>query len=170
MIDISKLLGTSKKKIVITGSKGFIGTHLMRAIPSAVSWDVRDGGDVFDDRFMIETRDADVIVHLAAQVSVTQSIKDPDFTLALNTKGLLRVLLAAEQNKAKVIFPSSASVYRIEGKTTIRETDPIEVNNPYGQSKIEGEYLCAAFKRRFPIVVLRFFNIYGINTLCSFHC
>jgi len=154
---------TKQKKIVVTGSRGFIGTHLMRALPNAVGWDIRDGKDIFSPEFMEETKDADVIIHLAAQVSVSQSIKDPEFTLALNTKGTLRVLLAAEQNRAKVIFPSSASVYKIVGRTAIRETDELEVNNPYGQSKIECEYLCAAFRYRLTIVVFRFFNIYGFN-------
>src|SRR3990170_3201612 len=120
---------TKQKKIVVTGSRGFIGTHLMRALPNAVGWDIRDGKDIFSPEFMEETKDADVIIHLGA----------------------------------KVIFPSSASVYKIVGRTAIRETDELEVNNPYGQSKIECEYLCAAFRYRLTIVVFRFFSIYGFN-------
>ena len=160
---IRKLVG--KKKIVVTGSSGFLGKNVMRLLPEAIPWDHSNGRDIFSPEFMEMTKDADVIIHLAAQVSVPASFENPEFTYHLNVKGTLQVLLAAEQNKAKLIFPSSAAVYKYLGRNSIRETDELESLNPYGKSKIEAEYLCAAFRDHFPIVTLRIFNMYGFNPL-----
>lgn len=153
------------KKIVVTGSKGFIGAYLMKALPNAMGWDIKEGNDIFDPTFMQQTADADVIIHLAAQTSLPASLNNPDYTRTLNMKGTLRVLLAAEQNGAKVIFASSAAVYSPSDRNTIRETDELASDNPYGRSKISSEYLCGAFRDKLPIVVLRLFNVYGFSPL-----
>jgi UDP-glucose 4-epimerase len=98
---------------------------------------------------------------LAALASTEKSKENPEATYKLNVQGTLRMLLLAELFKKKIIFTSSAAVYKDTGVSSYRETDELEGKSPYGTSKIEAEYLCAGFRNRIPIVVLRLFNVYG---------
>jgi|SRR6185369_8366352 len=139
------------KKILITGGKGFIGGHLSKIFPSATTYDLKDNQDILDFEKLVDAmKDIDVVVHLAALISVNESIHYPEKYYRTNVIGTENVLNAAAQAGCKtVIFASSAAVY--------------SADNPYGLSKKQGEELMEKYKSKIQTISLRFFNIYGPN-------
>lgn len=139
-----------KKKILITGSEGFIGTNLRLALRGKYKLfgcDINNGDDIFDPNFYKAVQQVDVVIHLAAQVSVGKSFKNPQDTFRTNVLGTARVLELCMKYNKKLIFPSSAAVYHRE-------------LSPYAESKAMAEDLVtkSGYKK---VVVLRFFNVYG---------
>lgn len=156
--------------VLVTGGAGFIGTHLCNYLHNkgyhVISLDIQHPDDnpwevvVADVRDYLQLDAIDTIVHLAAQVSVAQSMEDPDYTLSVNVDGTSSVLAAAESSGVKrVLFASSAAVYGDADEMPITEKSPLTPQSPYAVSKIVGEELC----RQSPIetCALRFFNVYG---------
>ncbi len=140
-------------KILITGSKGFVGTHLSRSLSKKhkiVGFDVKDGKDIFDTKLLNSNlKNVEVVIHLAAYVSGNESWEKPLDYFMNNGIGTFKVIDAAIRNKVKrIIFFSSAAVY---GK-------PL---TPYGASKVFEEAIATSYKDRIETVVLRPFNIYG---------
>jgi len=148
--------------ILITGGNGFIGKNLVNKLGAqAVAWDIKFGRDIFSNEIEPWVAKSEAIVHLAAITSHDRSVAEPELTRYINVNGTLKILLLAEQYKKKVIFASTAAIYRDTGRNSYRETDELGSETPYGQSKIDAEYLCGAFRRVVPITTLRFFNVYG---------
>jgi UDP-glucose 4-epimerase len=142
-------------KILITGSKGFVGTYLTRVLSQkheVVSYDIVEGRDIFNEKLLNKyIRGVDIVVHLAAFVSGTESWEKPEKYLVNNGLGTFRVVDAALKNKVKrIIAFSSAAVY---GK-------PL---TPYGASKLWAETILNVYKDRIEVVIVRPFNIYGVG-------
>jgi UDP-glucose 4-epimerase len=121
-------------------------------------------GDVRDAELAERAaRGCDVIVHLAANAGVEQSVRDPRGDCATNVMGTLNYLEAARRNDVgRFIFASSsASVGDVE--PPIHEELAPHPASPYGAGKLAGEAYCAAYQRAFGIetVALRFGNVYG---------
>lgn len=109
-------------------------------------------------------RDIDVVFHMAALVSVPQSVNDPIQSDAINSGGTLNLLIAARDRQVKrFIFSSSAAVY---GNTEVIPTDeevlPAPLS-PYGVQKLTGESYARLFAHLYGLetVCLRYFNVYG---------
>jgi UDP-glucose 4-epimerase len=105
----------------------------------------------------------DFILHLAALVSVTESVQEPDDTLAVNIDGTLNVLKAAkEAGVQRVVLSSSCAVYG-EGRIPAKEDQPLMPLSPYAASKMAVEGLAISFHHSYglPVVCLRYFNVYG---------
>ncbi|MBI5223053.1 NAD-dependent epimerase/dehydratase family protein [Candidatus Micrarchaeota archaeon] len=104
----------------------------------------------------------DYVFHEAAQVSVTDSIKNPQKTMEINVEGTKNVLAAAkDHNVKKVILASSAAVYG-NSSGVLSESSPALPISPYGQSKLELERLAKSVSTSsFSTVCLRYFNVYG---------
>ena len=116
---------------------------------------------------IIKEQNIDVCVHLAARVSIPDSIKDPDGTIDTNVRGTGCLLEACSANRVKTfIFASSAAVYgRIQALPVSEKhvTEPLSV---YGASKVAGEALVSAYgntKKIKNAISLRIFNVYGRN-------
>ena len=126
--------------MIITGSQGFIGSYLVREF-EAEPIDKKLGKDILD----CDLPNTDVIIHLAAQTSVIDSIKDPQYDALNNIIGTIR--LAKRYRNTRFIFASSGGA--------IQE----KIESPYGLSKFCAEeyikMLCNDY------VILRFPNIYG---------
>lgn len=140
-------------KILITGSKGFVGTHLSKLLSKnheIIEYDVKNGKDIFDTKLLNNNlKNVEVVVHLAAYVSGNESWEKPLDYFMNNGIGTFKVIDAAIQNKVKkIIIFSSAAVY---GK-------PL---TPYGTSKVFAEAIATSYKDRIETIVLRPFNIYG---------
>lgn len=115
------------------------------------------------DRLVAETR-PDVIVHLAALVSVQESIRDPELNYTLNVRATHLVAEAARRHRVRrIVFASSAAVY---GNTTvlpITEATPTAPISPYGAAKLASEALLLGHAATFDLTVRcqRYFNVFG---------
>jgi nucleoside-diphosphate-sugar epimerase len=119
--------------------------------------------EVFNDQKI------DTCIHLAAKISVEDSINNPNDTIDTNVKGTLNVLDACSENNIKnFVFASSAAVYGKPKFLPISEHHVAleEVLSPYGASKIAAEALVSSYgkiKKIQKAISLRFFNVYGEN-------
>jgi UDP-glucose 4-epimerase len=172
--------------LLVTGGAGFIGSHVCRAIrrsgPSGrlvVLDDLSTGsaGNVADleDVEFVEgsilnedllsklVAEADAVVHLAAIPAVARSVKDPRASHDTNATGTLMVLEAARVQGAYVVVASSSSVYGRDVTMPTREDHPTRPASPYAASKLAAESYALAYARSFrlPVLVFRFFNVFG---------
>lgn len=173
-------------KYVVTGGAGFIGSHVVDALlargddvvvidslvsgfranlPEAspqlrfIEADIRD-----PDALRDAMQDATGLVHLAAMVSVVDTIERPAEGFSVNVEGTFRVLeAAAEAGLTRGVFASSAAVYGDEAGIPNREEMALAPISPYGMHKAAGELLCRDISQRtgLKMVPLRFFNIFG---------
>lgn len=173
-----------KLKILITGGAGFIGSNIAdywakQNAEVIVLDNLRTGklenisnskikfiNGSITNRDVISSimDDVDYIFHLAALVSVPESIINPFECVEINVKGLLNILEAAKEKKVKkIVFSSSAAVYGdnpISPKTTDLVLSP---KSPYGITKLDGEYYLQTYLENYGLnfVVLRYFNVFG---------
>jgi UDP-glucose 4-epimerase len=169
--------------ILITGGAGFIGSHLARHFQGSASVRVIDNfrsgsrrnlegiaaelieGDILDRAALREAmRGADYVFHLAAMVSVPESVGAPLECERINSTGTLQVLEeAAAAGVKKVFFASSAAVYGDNPRVPKLESMLPEPRSPYAITKLTGEHYCRFFhdEQRVATVCLRFFNVFG---------
>lgn len=171
---------------LVTGGAGFIGSHLVTAIlERGDQVRVLDNfvtgkrehlqlfngharvveGDVRDEALVEQLMEGvDYVLHLAAVVSVPQSMRDPVLTNDVNVSGTLNVLAAARKFSIKrVVFSSSCAVYGDNPQLPLSEQSTTQPLSPYAASKLIGEVYCQTYYRAYglPTVCLRYFNIYG---------
>jgi UDP-glucose 4-epimerase len=153
-------------KIIVTGSSGFIGTHLVKKLRElkheVTELDIINGIDITDWEQINNISRFDVFIHLAARIFVPDSYKFPREMYNLNIGGTLNVLELCRINNAKMVYASSY-VYGVPQYLPIDEKHPTVAFNPYCRSKLISEDLCRSYNEDFgvPIVVFRPFNIYG---------
>ncbi|MDP6869827.1 MAG: NAD-dependent epimerase/dehydratase family protein [Candidatus Poseidoniaceae archaeon] len=156
--------------VLVTGGSGFIGTHLCSYLHQngydVISLDNNHTGAkpwecvLADIRDQLQFDGIDVIIHLAAQISVAASVEDPDHTLSVNIDGTKSVISAAELSGVKrILFASSAAIYGDSEEIPIKESNPLIPQSPYAVSKIVGEELC--LQSNLQSCSMRFFNVYG---------
>ena len=157
-------------KILVTGSHGFLGSHLVRRLKSdghnVVGWDIFDGNDVCDKR--LKSKNIDAIFHFACPVDPNdyKSVAVP--TMLASSIGTYNMLELAKKNKAKFLYVSSSEVYGESLNIPFKEIDPGVINTVnyrayYGESKRFGEMQTMVYHHYFHIDtrILRPFNIYG---------
>lgn len=179
------------KKVTVTGSDGFIGSHLVEALVerganvrafvyynSFGSWGWLDGmpsdvldnvevvmGDVRDPVFVRKSLEgADAVLHLAALIGIPHSYHAPDSYIDTNVRGTLNVLQAARDFELeRVLVTSTSEVYGTARYAPIDEEHPVQGQSPYSASKIAADKLAESFFRSFelPVVTARPFNTYG---------
>lgn len=153
-------------KIIITGSRGFIGSHLNTFLQKAgheiIETDISAGIDVTKWENIRKLPRADYVIHLAAVTHVVKSLQMPREMYHVNINGTLNMLEYCKIHGSAMIFNSSY-VYGQPKYFPIDEEHPLESFNPYSQSKIIGEKLCQGYHQDFkvPVVIFRPFNIYG---------
>lgn len=121
-------------------------------------------GDVRDrDTALACCRGIDIVVHLAAQTGVPQSVEDPWGDMTSNVGGTLTMLEGARLNRVgRFVFASSNAAVG-EAPMPIHEERVPRPVSPYGAAKLAGEAYCQAYCRTFGLktVSLRFANVYG---------
>jgi UDP-glucose 4-epimerase len=124
--------------------------------------DIRDK-EAISDIFHHER--ADTCVHLAAKISIADSIRKPDETMDINANGTLNVLEACHKSGVNnFVFASSAAVYGDVKKLPITENQMLRPLSPYGSSKMLAEQFVATYQNQNKIkntISLRIFNVYG---------
>jgi UDP-glucose 4-epimerase len=174
------------KRALVTGGAGFIGSHLTEALVSegcrvtvldnlssghrANLDGVKDAidfrqGDICDSKAVdAACRGCEAVFHLAAVVSVPQTVKQPIESTRVNDLGTLQVFEAARQNGVgRIVFASSSAVYGDDPQLPKKEEMPPNPLSPYAVQKIGGEYFARIYFQLHGIrtVSLRFFNVFG---------
>ena len=155
------------KNVLITGGKGFIGSHLVKALSNNNNvkiYDIKNGKDIRNFKLLKkELENIDFVFHFAALISVEESIRNPLEYIETNIIGSFNVLKAAsETGVKKVIFSSSAAVYGDYPKNPKKENMPIIPKSPYAFSKVATEKFMEIFRNNgLNTISLRFFNVYG---------
>ena len=145
-------------KCLITGHKGYIGSHLFQRLidlgHDVVGIDLKDGEDILH---CLPNENFDHVFHLAAQPRVEFSVQHPSYTMKQNVLVTSTLLEWAKDHGAKrVIFSSSAA---LKGSG-----DGIPTS-PYGLHKLMSEMECRLFSELYGLdtVCLRYFNVYSEN-------
>jgi UDP-glucose 4-epimerase len=162
----------------VTGGAGFVGSHLVDALVErgddvVVVDDFSSGNrehlnpgaqlDERDIRDGLELDGADVVFHLAAQADVQTSMRRPDHDAAVNVVGTVRVLEAAREAGAQVVFTSTGGAIYGECDGPASEDAPLRPVSPYGIAKLCGEEYIAGWNRIHGSsnAVVRLANVYG---------
>ena len=176
-----------KKRSIITGGAGFIGSnltdHLVRighkviVLDNFVSGKKKNLSHIRKQEVKIIKIDisksknldkyfkgAHYVFHLAALAQIIPSIKNPKKYFKNNVIGTLRVVEAAKRAKIKkFVYAASSSCYGTPKKLPTSEKDKIDLKNPYAATKFIGEEIVMRYALMFkmPNISLRFFNVYG---------
>lgn len=179
----------SGKKVLVTGSGGFIGSHLAeQLVKSGASvramvhyngagrWGWLDesklkndmeviAGDIRDQSFVFAAmRDCEIVFHLAALIAIPYSYVAPASYIETNISGTFHVLEAARQlGNVRVVHTSTSEVYGTALRVPIDEDHPLQGQSPYSASKIGADKMAEAYFRSFntPVVTVRPFNTFG---------
>jgi len=172
-----------ESKIVVTGGAGFIGSHIAEALANegnevVVIDNLRTGnvaklsginhkfieGDIRNPDCLVSAfHNADTVFHLAAALSVPESMEKPFEYNDINCNGTLNVIKAAQKcGVRRIVFSSSAAIYGDNPELPKVETMTPEPLSPYAVNKLDGEYYLNIFKTdKLSAVVLRYFNVFG---------
>lgn len=174
-------------RVLVTGGCGFIGSHLVddllnKGFRVAVVDNLSSGKldniensqvdfyqlDILDSSLIkvFNEFEPDYVIHLAAQGSVSASLKNFVFDADINIRGSLKVIeLAKAFNVKKIIFASSAAVYGEPKHLPIGVGHELNPLSPYGLSKLTVEKYLDLIANNFGLnyTILRFSNVYGIN-------
>ncbi len=170
---------------LVTGAAGFLGSalanrlvregHHVRGLddlssgdPSRLDPDVHfTRGDVTDrPKLWTLLQDIDCVYHLAARVSVPESVLYPREYNAVNVGGTVSVMEAMRDvGVQRVVLISSGAVYGDQAEQPLRESTPPNPRSPYAVSKLASEFYVRTIGALWHIetVVLRVFNVYGPN-------
>lgn len=157
-----------KGKILVTGSEGFIGKHLVEALKnkgfSVYKFGKRNGYDICrrSSFSCLLDKKIEVVFHLAGKTYVPDSWAEAGIFYKTNILGTQNVLEFCRQAKAKLVY-SSAYVYGPPKYLPIDEKHPLNPGNPYAHSKLLAEEICRLYAKAMGVrvVILRPFNVYG---------
>jgi UDP-N-acetylglucosamine/UDP-N-acetyl-alpha-D-glucosaminouronate 4-epimerase len=173
------------RPVLVTGGAGFIGSHLVEKLVELGAYvtvldDFSTGSlenlasvsdaitiqraSITDRAACLQaTKGASVVFHLAAFISVPDSLHNPLQCYEINVQGTLNLLEACRiNNVTRFVFSSSAAVYG-SGHELCAEDSATTPESAYGTSKLIGEFLCQQYARNFGLktICLRYFNVFG---------
>ncbi len=171
------------RSILVTGGAGFIGSHIAELHQGRAKVRILDNlrsgrrenlkgigcelveGDILDRDLLRRCLEGvDTVFHLAAMVSVPESMERPSECLKVNSIGTAIVLEeAVKAGVRKLVLSSTSAIYGDDPEQPKRESMRPCPISPYGLSKLDGEALCEIFSRqgRIKTACLRYFNVFG---------
>ncbi len=186
---------TKQKKALVTGGAGFIGSRIVRLLikqgysvrvidnfcnaPRDSLRDIEDRiqlfvGDVRDKKLVAKALSGvDIVFHLAAMVSVFESVQKPQQCDEINRVASEYIIDLCAERGIRFMFASSAAVYGDQTAPVISENLAAKPISPYGHSKLSVEEYCkkkagehtdashSRSRRKFEYLCLRCFNVYG---------
>lgn len=177
-----------KKKILITGALGHIGSSQLRNIGKNVAKEViildnlesrrypslfdlpkghkfkfiRD--DITTANFSKYLTGVDIVIHLAALTDAEGTLKKPKQLRKVNYYGLMRIADACMAKGVKLLFPSTTSVYGSQDSIVDENCNELKPQSPYAKEKLNGEkYLKKLGKIGLKYVICRFGTIFGYS-------
>lgn len=166
-------------RVLVTGSSGFLGRHVARAMKNAghevTGFDQQTGpthefdtitGDLLDvESVTAAARDRDVLVHIGAIGDVYLAAERPDLAASVNVTGSANVAIAAKASGARVVYASTWEVYGSPHYEPVDEDHPCDPDHPYNITKLGGERMLLAADRLndVPVVALRLGTAYGLG-------
>mgnify|MGYP001594090619 CR=1 FL=1 len=172
-------------KILVTGGAGFIGSYLTKrlvelkheviVVDSFESGNYKNlrtihnkinicKGNILDTTLVSKViSQIDVIFHLAAKTTVSQSNGNKELYNLVNTEGTQLLLNQAKRcGVKKFIFASSAAIYGNQDDISLCESVKPKPISPLGTSKLNAEKHCVVYRNKgLDVIILRFFNVYG---------
>lgn len=175
----------TKKRVLITGGCGFIGTavakHLFKSGFRVRTFDIVEpvkavdehvvGTIMYEDELYKAMHGCDYVIHLAAMLGVKRTEYARMQCLNVNINGTKNVLDAAVRaGIKKFIFSSSSEVYGEPLQTPISEEHRVHPKSVYAVTKLAGEEYLKAYQKQYGLdyTIVRFFNIYGPGQVAEF--
>lgn len=170
-------------KALITGSRGFIGSHLSAELEAngyeVINCDLAEGDGIVTMNIMdqqivqsvLEKYQPDVLINMAGQANVGLSWKKPQFTVELNTIGLINILEAVKivKPEMRVIAVGSSDEYGNlkEIGTNVTEDKPVKPITPYAISKLAQEFFAQLYVNSYgmDVCMIRLFNLGGAGQM-----
>jgi len=173
--------------VLVTGGAGYIGSHMTYALGDAgervvvldnLSTGVRANvapdavfvqGDVSDAalvKHLIAEHGIDAVIHFAGSIVVPESVEQPLAYYANNTAASRSLIEACVDAGVKAfIFSSTATVYAVDAKQPLAETEPTVPISPYARSKLMTEWMLEDASRAYDFrhMILRYFNVAGAD-------
>lgn len=177
-----------QKRILITGSEGFIGSHVVElmlskgySVNAFINYNFLNSrghlqniknnrvkyffGDIRDEKTVdISMKNCDVVLNLAALIGIPYSYDAPSSYISTNINGTLNLLNYSLKHKIKrFIHTSTSEVYGSAQFVPITEKHPLVGQSPYSASKIGADQLVTSFNKSFDLntIILRPFNTFG---------
>lgn len=169
-------------KCLVTGGKGFIGSHLVKRLrehnyevlsidKNFLVSDLRKDGkfsnriaDIRDYAAMKECmHKVDTVFHLAAESKIGTCVEDPISASNTNDHGTCILLQAARETGVKrFVYSSTSAAYGLNESPNV-ETQANDCLNPYSISKVNGENWCKVYNDLYGLktIIFRYFNVYG---------
>ena len=174
--------------VLVTGGCGYIGAHVVHALhqageqvvvvddlsygkPTRIEGSRLYGMDIAapgaGERLaeIMKAEGVDSVIHFAARKQVGESVEKPLWYYQQNINGMLNVLIGMRDSGAKkLVFSSSAATYGVPPVDVVPEdVVPMLPINPYGQTKLFGEWMARACEEPYGIRFcgLRYFNVFG---------
>lgn len=183
------------RKLVVTGALGHIGSSYIRSIPESKYDEVVLIDNIVTQRYpslfnlpkaipyrfieedIIDANlsklfsGASTVVHLAAITDAANSFEKRDEVMKVNLEGTRKVAHACIAAGARLLFPSTTSVYGVQESTVDEECKALAPQSPYAESKLAAENLLTAMfrEKRLDCRILRLGTIFGVSPGMRFH-
>ncbi len=175
-----------KNTVLVTGGAGFIGSHTCKQLQMSgfvpvvydnlstghetnVKWGPLIKGELRDMdhiKRVIKLWEPACVVHFAASAYVGESTENPSKYYNNNVRGMISLLDACKETGVRnVVFSSSCATYGMPPQSPITESTPQKPINPYGRTKLIGEYMLEDYRAAYDLsyVSLRYFNAAGAD-------